>query len=49
MYFHVHEVGDGSVHGCWLLHVQLSSRGRTSVRTCQKSHPEVCAATGKLF
>lgn len=48
MYFHLHEVGDGFVHGCWILHVQLCSGGRTSVRTRQKSHSEVRAAPGKL-
>lgn len=47
MYFHLSEVGDGSVYGCWVLHVQLLPGRRTSVRTRQKSHPEVCSAPGK--
>lgn len=48
MHCHVSEVGDGSVHGCWLLHVQLCPGWRTSLRARQKSHPEVRAAPGML-
>lgn len=48
MHCHVSEVGDGSVHGCWILHVQLCPGWRTSLRARQKSHPEVRAAPGML-
>lgn len=41
-------VSSGVVHGCGLLHVQLSPRGRISFWFCKKSHPEVCSAPGTL-
>lgn len=48
MSFRVVVVGDGSVHGCWILHVQLCPGWRTSLRARQKGRPEVRAATGKV-